>query len=347
MNKKLKVLGCCAGNGVILYPFLKDHEVIGNIEPRAVFHSKYEEQWRLNFGQIAMLKDIPIEFEKPDIIVGHPDCGSGSVLRLSRAKKRVEYQTNHSLGLYFKAIDHFKPKLFLLENLPAFGKEFDKVKLRELFPRYRFVYLEGSVAHFGNSQISRKRLIIIGIRKSLPKEILKLFKLPKIDKTQLKTAEKFEIDGPWELDDICHIREPLSKTCNLILGDEKIITYRQASLEWQKRVGQARWHVGGKMNNQPGVTRNIKGKYPTTMRKQNRQFTTEGLVLSPREMANIQGIPYEFKLYWSQNENKRIYDINKARVTVTKCAPYEVGVYFLKKLNKIIKRYGNKEMLSI
>ena len=90
------------------------------------------------------------------------------------------------------------------------------------------------------------------------------------------------------------------------------------------------------MNNQPGVTRNIAGKFPTTMRKQNRQFTTEGDVLSPREMANIQGVPEEFKLY--MNPNKPVYWLNKARASVTKCAPYEISAYFLKKLNKITKR---------
>ena len=47
---KLRVLGVCGAQGALLFPFKK--YLIGNIEPRAVFHTKNEEQWKLNFGEI-------------------------------------------------------------------------------------------------------------------------------------------------------------------------------------------------------------------------------------------------------------------------------------------------------
>lgn len=49
---KLRVLGVCGAQGALLFPFKR--YLIGNIEPRAVFHTKNEEQWRLNFGEIPL-----------------------------------------------------------------------------------------------------------------------------------------------------------------------------------------------------------------------------------------------------------------------------------------------------
>ena len=45
--KKLRVLGVCAGQGALLFPFKKN--LLGNIEIRGVFHTPGEEQWKLNF----------------------------------------------------------------------------------------------------------------------------------------------------------------------------------------------------------------------------------------------------------------------------------------------------------
>ena len=40
MKEDLRVLGVCGGQGALLFPF-KD-KLIGNIEPRGVFHTKSE-----------------------------------------------------------------------------------------------------------------------------------------------------------------------------------------------------------------------------------------------------------------------------------------------------------------
>ena len=52
--KDLKVLGVCGGQGALLFPF-RD-KLIGNIEPRGVFHTSREEQWKANFKGIPFLK---------------------------------------------------------------------------------------------------------------------------------------------------------------------------------------------------------------------------------------------------------------------------------------------------
>ena len=50
----MKVLGVCGAQGALLYQF-KDY-LVGNVEPRALLHSKDEEQWKLNFGEIPFYK---------------------------------------------------------------------------------------------------------------------------------------------------------------------------------------------------------------------------------------------------------------------------------------------------
>ena len=54
--KQLKVLGICGAQGALLYPLKK--YLIGNVEPRAVFHTKKEEQWKLNFGEIPFVRSL-------------------------------------------------------------------------------------------------------------------------------------------------------------------------------------------------------------------------------------------------------------------------------------------------
>src|SRR6478736_4201241 len=101
---RLKVLGLCAGNGVCLFPFKKkSFKIIANIEPRQVFYDKLGIQWAKNFGTTPQCK-TKIRKLNPDIIIGHPDCGHASVLRLSRAKKNINAASNESLTLFVDGI---------------------------------------------------------------------------------------------------------------------------------------------------------------------------------------------------------------------------------------------------
>lgn len=114
----MNVLGVCAGQGALLFPFRK--HLIGNIEVRGVFHTPGEEQWKANFGDIPFYKGFCLqEFdEKVDIIISSPDCGASSVMRLSKVKELGNPKDNRSLNLVTAAILEYKPKIFLIENLP-------------------------------------------------------------------------------------------------------------------------------------------------------------------------------------------------------------------------------------
>ena len=81
----MNVLGICGAQGALLFEF-KEH-LIANVEPRAVFHSKKEEQWKLNFGDIPFVRSLEeVKNSKIDLILGSPSCGHSSVFSYSRKK---------------------------------------------------------------------------------------------------------------------------------------------------------------------------------------------------------------------------------------------------------------------
>ena len=148
--KKLKVLGVSAGAGILLFPFRKN--LIANVETRGVFYTKGLEQWKLNFGDTPYYKDGTLPDCKPDIILSSPDCGSASIMRLSKVKELGNPQENKSLNLVIESILHYKPKIFLIENLPRLLTLLPKDFFEETFKDYKLIFHEMSVLDYGNFQ---------------------------------------------------------------------------------------------------------------------------------------------------------------------------------------------------
>lgn len=319
----LRTLGCCGGNGVILHAFRK--QLISNIEPRSIFHTPNQIQWRLNFS-VPFDKDLAIRYPKSsvDVIIGAPDCGHSSILAYSRAKKLSDPKENISLTFYTGQINYYKPKLFLMENLPKMAEVVD---LEQSFPDYDLRVFNESVSVWGNSQYSRVRLVVIGIRKDLELDGY-LIELPNLKEFNHKNVNEL-FDGLGKMNGIhCHVREPDDYTIPLYIDGKRKITVKEAREIWRTRFkDKSRWEVEDeKMKNQPGVYRIFGNGYPLTVRKQNRQFGPDGNMLTPREIARIQGIPDNFKLWY--DPDRSLYCINKARVTVAKTPPYEIGAWF-------------------
>lgn len=324
---KLSVLGICAGNGVVLYPF-KDN-LIGNIEPRSAFKTPKNEQWESNFPNIP-LHIAYMQYVKPDIILGHPDCGHSSVLAYSRGKKFSNPRDNKSLTLFIQSINQYNPKIFLMENLPALLKTYGEEELATVFPNYHLKFLKGSVSKWGNSQISRKRLVIIGLSKKYDPQLLKIFKFDK-GLMPLKTTGELLKGLKEENEELGHVRLPL-KTRIAMFGGCKL-TLKEIKKGWKRSDNKKRWATGeNKMKNAPGVYRNLNKDYPLTVRKGNREFNQKGLILTPRERARIQGILDEFKIVF--DPRNPTYYINKGNITVTKCFPMEISKWFKRKLIK-------------
>lgn len=334
MAIKYTVLGVNSGIGVSLYPFLK--QTIGAIEVRQIFHTPGNPQWKANFGHIPFEKDENNFYhERVDVIISSPDCGSGSVLRYSRAKKLGNHKENQSLLVFFDKVIHHSPKFFLFENLAGLFKSFPEADFDELLKDYKLIKYHEPVSAWGNSQKHRKRLVIVGIRRDL-KGLKKCFKLP--EETEIKTCK--EIYGDLKSEDLSigHVREPIESIIAMYSG--KKLSLAKIQQRWLKYPKAKRWKVKDrKFANAPGVYRNLDSSCPATARKANRQFDQDGLTLTPRQLARVQGVPDEFVLY--MESTKPQYWINKARAVVTKTPPMEISIWFKQCLNKAFKIIEN------
>lgn len=334
--RDIRVLGVCQGQGALLFPLRK--HLIANIEPRGCFHTPKEEQWKLNFGEIPFVRSVE-QLELPkriDVIIGSPNCGTSSILSYSRKKTLGKPKEDESINMFIKVTQKIQPKVFLMENLP---KLLDFITINEwetLFLDYDILYHTTSVSDYGNSQKSRIRLTLIGVRKGQSKFKLdsfqRIFKVADIKSTRelLEDARLLPNYLPYS----GNLRELDShKVC---MYDYRDIDKTKLSLKeikklWVKDFKQCyKWPINSvKMKTLPGVYRNNPDRPPMTARKQDRQFRPDGTIMSPGELAVIQGYPLKYKIYCLDVDDKqRNYWINKGRVTVTKGPSYEIGIWF-------------------
>lgn len=329
----MNVLGISAGQGGLLFPFRK--HLLGNIEPRGVFHTPGEEQWKANFKDVPFYKGYCLqEFdEKVDIIISSPDCGASSIMRLSKVKELGKPKDNRSLNLVIEGINYYKPKIFLIENLPRLLSLLPNKYLQEAFKDYKLIFHERSVSDYGNSQVSRKRLIIIGVHKKTGKKYLNAF------------DEVFQVKTPKLTRDLLFVSPygsnyniPIEKTLAMYdyrkLPEKKNLTVEKIQVLWNSAFkNEKKWPIKtAKMSTLPGVYRLELDKAPLTLRPADRQFRPDGYPLGILDFKAIMGFPKQFKIYIDQ-ENY-LYWLNKARYTITKGSVYEISVWFKRCLKR-------------
>lgn len=329
----MNVLGISAGQGGLLFPFRK--HLLGNIEPRGVFHTPGEEQWKANFKDVPFYKGYCLqEFdEKVDIIISSPDCGASSIMRLSKVKELGKPKDNRSLNLVIEGINYYKPKIFLIENLPRLLSLLPNKYLQEAFKDYKLIFHERSVSDYGNSQVSRKRLIIIGVHKKTGKKYLNAF------------DEVFQVKTPKLTRDLLFVSPygsnyniPIEKTLAMYdyrkLPEKKNLTVEKIQVLWNSAFkNEKKWPIKtAKMSTLPGVYRLELDKAPLTLRPADRQFRPDGYPLGILDFKAIMGFPKQFKIYIDQ-ENY-LYWLNKARYTLAKGSVYEISVWFKRCLKR-------------
>ena len=335
MEKKIEILGICAAQGALLYPFMgkKRFRVIGNVEPRGVFHTKKEEQWNLNFKGIPFEKGLDkLKEAKPFAIVGSPSCGHSSMFSYSRKKTLGDPKSDQTLNLFVESILHYRPEVFMMENLPKLLDLIPLTEWQEKLSEYELITHTHSVMEFGNSQKSRKRLMLIGVKRASrvkSKLFKKVFKVATpFDTRQLKKMVRKELNYR-ETDDkklaMYHPDDPNKAT--LTVGEVRKLWKTEFKHEFKWPVRKAR------MKTLPGVYRNRKGTWPLTIRPANRQFNYDGRVIGLEEFRITMGFPETFQVFF--DENNRNYWLNKGRITLSKGACYEIGLWFYKCLKQI------------
>lgn len=340
--KKISVLGVCAAQGALLFPFkdLEKFEIVGNLELRGVFHTPKEEQWKSNFGDIPFFKDLEpfhrkFQGEYPKIIVGSPSCGHSSVFSYSRKKTLGKPKEDKTLNCFIDQIKEFQPRIWAMENLPKLLEMIPLDEWQKVFPNYHFIAHCYSVLDFGNSQASRKRLILIGIKKGLSnkwKNIAKEF------------TKVYQVNEPRKFGELyksirkkLNYREHPDKVLAMYdsrkLPEKKNLTVEQVRILWRTDFkNEYKWPMPGtKMNTLPGVYRNRKNAYPMTARPSSRQFNHKGKIMGLEEYRVIMGFPESFKVYMPNTKRgSKTYNywLNKGRNTLTKGSTYEMGKWF-------------------
>lgn len=330
----MNVLGISAGQGALLFPFRK--HLLGNIEPRGVFHTPGEEQWKANFGDIPFYKGYCLqEFdEKIDIIISSPDCGASSIMRLSKVKELGKPKDNRSLSLVIEGINYYKPKIFLIENLPRLLSLLPNEYLQKALKDYKLIFHERSVSDYGNSQVSRKRLVIVGVHKKAGKKYLNAFNEVFQVKTPTITRELL-FESPYGSNYNIPIEKTLAMYDYRKLPAKKNLTVRKIQLLWNSDFkNEKKWPIKtAKMSTLPGVYRLELDKAPLTLRPADRQFRPDGYPLGILDFKAIMGFPKAYKIF--MDEGNYFYWLNKARYTIAKGSVYEVGIWFKKCLKTI------------
>lgn len=326
MKKKLKVLGVCGAQGALLYP-LRRH-LIGNIEPRAVFHTPKEEQWKLNFDQVPFERSLESLGEvQPDVIVGSPSCGHSSVFSYSRKKSLGKPREDPCLSLFLSSIKRLEPKIFILENLPKLMDLIPEPEWKENLPNYRLIVHCHSVVDFGNSQVSRKRLILVGIREDISQKVDKKFSRV----FSVRSSKPFKVrEIPDKIREELNFRDADDRKMSMYKywdTSKTTLTVKEIRELWTgKFKKEYKWPMKTqKMKTLPGVYRNRLDAYPLTIRPSSRQFNPEGNPMGLEEFRVIMGFPKSYKVFF--DSHNPTYWLNKGRNSLSKGSVYECGIW--------------------
>lgn len=177
MKKKLTALGVTCGIGSMLGAARQaGFEVIGNVEWRKYYHKKDSDgknTFRENFPEAFFHDKYPqvhpefwVDVPQADIVYGHPECGSFSALNFSNKNYLAKQAGCADIPLFLDAIAALKPRYFVMDDLPRsfIGLPMSEYHMRlpeyDLFPEWISNY------HYGNVQLNRKRMFMLGSLKS-------------------------------------------------------------------------------------------------------------------------------------------------------------------------------------
>ena len=248
---------------------------------------------------------------KPDLLIGHPPCGNFSHL-LHSAKKCKDIAGKRKnpgrIPDFIQAVRYFRPKFFVMENLPkslnAFTEEVYQEAIGDL---YRFSLEHVENYHYGNPQKHRKRLFVIGWLKKYD------FNFNQIPKPHYFTSVADRIgDLPFydDIPELDHVHvNPDDMAFNYFGvnpdGTIKRRTYREISeLLLGLKSGQAPEYLAndGTIKKKIGFIRLHWNRHSHTItgggwrRQMNKFHPKTGLPLTIREVLRIQGAPDDFKV---------------------------------------------------
>jgi DNA (cytosine-5)-methyltransferase 1 len=259
--------------------FAKGLEMTGNFKCIGGIDNKSAaiETHKLNFkDSISICEDIrkvpPEEFDKllngkkVDLVVGGPPCPTFSTIGHAKIQSVYKDQENKDITNdprndlfldFFNYVDYFKPKMFVMENVPQFltkykGETFNAVKkiIERDLPDYELVS-EVRVLNSVNYGVpqNRRRMILVGYLKGMK------FSYPAI--THWYEKGKFNIDPNNSEIDIKKLKRHVS--VNNAISDLPKITdnWRISEVEYSKNISLTSYQKIMRANTKKTVKNNI------------------------------------------------------------------------------------------
>ncbi len=183
---KLKAVGLTCGIGSMLVGARQaGFEVLGNIEWRNYYRKKDADgknTFLENFGPMGspepkpfLKKSItdltPEEIERimgADLAMGHPECGNFSTMNGTnawRGDKAPKVTDAGDIPLFTKLIHDIRPRFFAMDDLPKSFIAYPMEEYAKQLPDYDLWPEWVSNHGYGNIQVHRKRMFMIGARK--------------------------------------------------------------------------------------------------------------------------------------------------------------------------------------
>lgn len=182
---KNELISLFTGAGGLDWGFHKDDKfnlVIANeiLEPHLCTYTDYykiplirlnDYQNQTNVGICGDINNLNIDHEA-DVIIGGPPCQDFSVLRGKDKRAGVKVERGQLYKQYLRIIESSKPKIFVFENVPGMvsankGLAYETIQEDFKNEGYELIFNQViNISHIGAPQ-SRKRLIIIGVKKDI------------------------------------------------------------------------------------------------------------------------------------------------------------------------------------
>ena len=172
-NTRLTVLDLFSGCGGLSRGFMDaGYEVILGVDNDAASLSTFEKNHKsskvLNldlFNKNALKAIKKVVGDKVDIIVGGPPCQGFSLT----GTRNFDDKRNRLYLSFIDAVKEFKPKAFLIENVPGLARLYDGAVKDEIIKRltaigYNITMEIVCTADYGVPQI-RKRVIFVGLKR--------------------------------------------------------------------------------------------------------------------------------------------------------------------------------------
>jgi DNA (cytosine-5)-methyltransferase 1 len=254
-------------------------------------------------GDIQKFNFEVIENKNTDIVVGGPPCQDFSVLRGKNKRQGIKVTRGKLYSHFVRALVHIQPKIFVFENVPGLltanegeaykviSNDFQEMSLgwkevqklvengsNKKFEGYEIIF--SSIVKMTNLGVpqSRRRLIIIGIRKDLVHDVGELFQLKYAVEKILKGADSsfptypltpIEVLEGKTLDNLAEDYKEIMKSYDNIWSD---LNNSPDALKWKN----TRWNK---------ISFDIFGDYKSLNKIKN--FSDEGLENAMQEHKKV------------------------------------------------------------